>query len=99
MTNIVRHADATIATIQLVRENGQIWLRIEDDGRGFDVAQTPRQAVRLQHFGLLGMRERAELVGGTVTLSSQPGHGTCLEVSLPLDETGANHGQNPPGVG
>ena len=99
ITNIVRHAGATIVTIQLARENGQICLRIEDDGRGFDVAQTPRQAVRLQHFGLLGMRERAELVGGTVTLSSQPGHGTCLEVSLPLDEAGANHGQDSSGAG
>lgn len=92
MTNIVRHADATTATIHLARENSQICLRIEDDGRGFDVAQTPRQAVGRQHFGLLGMRERAELVGGGVTLLSQPGRGTCLEVILPLEEMGVDHG-------
>jgi len=99
MTNIVRHADAANATIQLARENGHVCLRIEDDGRGFDVAQTPRQAVRRQHFGLLGVRERAELVGGTVNLTSQPGRGTQLEITLPVDETEANHGQNTPRVG
>jgi signal transduction histidine kinase len=99
MTNILRHANATSATIQLTRLNSHVCLRIEDDGRGFDVAQTPRQAVRLQHFGLLGMRERAELVGGTVTLSSRPGRGTSLEVTLPLDETETTHGQDTPGAG
>ncbi len=76
MTNIVRHAAATTATIQLARENNHICLRIEDDGCGFDVAQTPRQAVRLQHFGLLGIRERAELVGGSVqsAVTARPRH-------------------------
>ena len=91
ITNIVRHADATTATIHLRRENSHICLRIEDDGCGFDVAQTPRQAVHLQHFGLLGIRERAELVGGAASLLSEPGHGTCLEVTLPLEETGNDH--------
>jgi two-component system sensor histidine kinase UhpB len=99
ITNIVRHADATLATIHLTRENSHICLRIEDDGYGFDVVQTPHQAVHLQHFGLLGMRERAELVGGAVTLASQPGRGTCLEVTLPLDETGADHEQDAPRAG
>lgn len=93
MTNIVRHADATAATIELTRRNQHVCLRIEDDGCGFDAAQIPAQAVRLQHLGLLGIRERAELVGGTVRLLSQPGHGTCLEVTLPLEETGADHEQ------
>ncbi|HZY41369.1 MAG TPA: sensor histidine kinase [Anaerolineae bacterium] len=93
ITNIVHHAGATTVTINLARTNGHIRLRVTDDGCGFDVTQIPRQAVQLRRLGLLGVRERAELVGGTVNVSSQPGHGTQLEVSLPVPEViGVDHG-------
>lgn len=93
IANIAQHAAARTVTIQLARAPGHICLRVADDGRGFDASQPPRQAVRLRHLGLLGMRERAELVGGTVSVSSQPGRGTQLEVRLPLPEViGATHG-------
>ncbi len=88
INNIVHHAQARSVFIELERQNRQVCLRLEDDGRGFDVAQTNDQALRLRRFGLLGIRERADLVGGRVDVVSAPGTGTCLEVSVPLRELG-----------
>jgi signal transduction histidine kinase len=61
-----------------------VHLNISDNGRGFDVVQTAEQAVRLQRLGLLGIKERAELVGGQVIITSAPDQGTQIEVILPL---------------
>ena len=57
-------------------------LRIVDDGRGFE--QENAFSSRGGHFGLIGMRERAERLGGELRLSSHPGEGTELEVTVPL---------------
>ena len=58
------------------------YLRIKDDGRGFD--QNGVFATLGGHFGLIGMRERAERLGGELRLASHPGEGTEVEVSVPL---------------
>ncbi len=84
INNIVHHADAKSVSISLTRDNGNVCLRVEDDGRGFDVAKITGQALRLRRLGLLGIQERADLVGGEVTLDSAPGRGTRLQVSMPL---------------
>ena len=64
VNNIVRHAGAGSVTIVLQMSEGTVQLRIEDDGRGFDPGGASRDAVELQRLGLLGIRERAELLGG-----------------------------------
>ncbi len=92
ISNIVRHAGAGSVTIVLQLSEGAVDLRIEDDGRGFNPQNASRDAVELQRLGLLGIRERAELLGGVVAIESAPEKGTRLQVSIPLGETG---GKNP----
>jgi signal transduction histidine kinase len=87
LTNIVRHAGARQVSVSLEQEAGRLILSVQDDGAGFDVAAAQRSG----RMGLLGMRERAELLGGTMTLDSRPGAGSHLRVELPLgggDEQG-----------
>ena len=59
-------------------------LRIEDDGAGFDPSAVPAG-----RFGLVGMSERARLMGGTLTVESAPGAGTAIDVTVPLGAAGA----------
>jgi two-component system sensor histidine kinase UhpB len=92
VSNIVRHAGAGSVTIVLQLSDGLVHLRIQDDGRGFDPQDASRDAVELQRLGLLGIRERAELLGGQVQIESAPEKGTSLQVSIPLGGTG---GENP----
>jgi two-component system sensor histidine kinase UhpB len=84
INNIMRHAGARTTDICLTLDHSGVNLRIQDDGQGFDPHQAAGQAVNLQHLGLLGMQERAELVGGNVTVESVPGKGTRLQVFVPL---------------
>ena len=86
INNVVHHADAKSVVISLERDDGSICLRVEDDGRGFDVAKITGQALRLRRLGLLGIQERADLVGGEATVDSMPGRGTRLQVRMPLLE-------------
>jgi signal transduction histidine kinase len=80
LTNVARHAGASLVEVSLGRVNGHLRLRVRDNGRGFDPA-APR---RPNAFGLTGLRERAHLVGGQVSLETAPGRGTTIEVSIPL---------------
>jgi len=82
LTNIAKHARAKYVRIELTAEEDSVDLTIRDDGVGFD----PAQAARLLndgHFGLVGMRERAEMGGGRLDLDSRPGHGTTISVAIP----------------
>ncbi len=85
ISNIVRHAHAKSASIALWQEDGAACLWVEDDGCGFDLTHISTQALPMQHLGLLGIKERAELVGGDVMVDSVPGRGTRLEVHVPLN--------------
>ncbi len=82
LTNISRHANARYATLQLTLTADQIHLAIEDDGQGFEPSQVPKD-----RYGLIGLNERTRLLGGTLCLESEPGNGTCLEVTIPLETT------------
>ena len=75
LNNIAKHAGASQVDIQLQCETGAIELRIRDDGRGFDPEQTPPG-----HYGLSMMRERATAAGATLSITSQPGHGTEIVI-------------------
>lgn len=92
MNNIVRHAQAKTATIILQVNPGKVELRIEDDGRGFDQARVAQDAVQSNQLGLVGVRERAELLGGKVSIDSIPGKGSHLLAVIPLDSAGGTHG-------
>jgi two-component system sensor histidine kinase UhpB len=81
ITNAVRHADATRINVDLRCENGKFRLLIRDNGIGFDVKSAQAQTVGL---GLIGIKERAALVGGRAKIISSPKQGTTIEVSLPL---------------
>lgn len=86
LTNIARHSGAASVSVLLERRlSGEIILVIEDDGIGFDHQDPSHQA----HLGLLGMRERAELLGGSLTVESTPGSGTSLFVQISLPEVEA----------
>jgi PAS domain S-box-containing protein len=80
LNNISKYANANKVTITLGIEEEKIQLRILDDGIGFDLSQ-----VRTEHtLGLIGMRERARLLGGKFTLQASPGAGTFIGVTLPV---------------
>ncbi|MGH2401352.1 MAG: GAF domain-containing protein [Candidatus Limnocylindria bacterium] len=79
--NVVKHANASNATIRIVREGDRVRLAVTDDGVGFEPDKVPRL-----HFGLIGMRQRVDLVGGDLRVESQPGGGTLIEASVPAAE-------------
>lgn len=80
LTNVARHAQASHVELQIRREHDRIVLKVSDDGVGFDPAH-PRKP---GSFGLAGLRERAYLVEGEVSIESAPGCGTTIEVRIPL---------------
>jgi signal transduction histidine kinase len=83
ITNAIRHASARRVNVHLVRRPGVIWLSVQDDGRGFDVARTLDAAAAEGHLGVVGMRERVRARGGTFHVTSRPGIGTTVTVDLP----------------
>ncbi|AZQ54684.1 sensor histidine kinase [Burkholderia cenocepacia] len=80
LANVARHAAASHADVELVCGSAAIALTIRDDGAGFDPA-VPRKSAS---FGLVGLRERAYLVGGTLRIATTLGEGTTVEVEIPL---------------
>ncbi len=82
LTNVIRHAKTSRARVELRFNPQEICIRIEDSGCGFDV-ETTLQARNAPCWGLLGMIERARLLGGVCRIISQRGAGTLIEVCLP----------------
>ncbi len=80
LTNVVRHANAQHVRVELTTMPDQVVLLIEDDGQGFDT-----EALAKGRFGLVGLNERARLIGGTLEVCSVPGEGTVLTVIVPLE--------------
>ena len=81
LTNVARHAHAGSVTIQLDVKDTHATLIIQDDGKGL----TEKEVSALSSLGLLGMRERAEMLGGTLTVEGMPGRGTVVTASVPLN--------------
>ena len=80
LTNVVRHAQATEVIVSLYRDaSGKIGLDINDNGKGFSQDE---QGARIS-FGLIGMRERAAMLGGEMKIQSEPGVGTSIEFIIP----------------
>jgi signal transduction histidine kinase len=90
LTNIAQHAAASLAWVRLdTRSGDRMYLTIRDNGQGFDLA-TLATAGRSGHVGLKQMRERIEKAGGELSVISQPGQGTQIQVWLPLAEAKAS---------
>ncbi|WP_455805805.1 PAS domain-containing sensor histidine kinase [Pseudomonas fluorescens] len=81
LTNVMRHAQAHTVELTLALEGDELCLTVSDDGVGFVAA-----AGRPTSFGLVGMRERVLIMGGRLTLESEPGEGTSLMVRVPVSE-------------
>jgi PAS domain S-box-containing protein len=81
LTNIARHAEATAITAGLHIYGQQLVMTIADNGKGFDINAVKKKKT----LGLLGMKERTLMVKGTYEITSQPGEGTSLSISIPLD--------------
>ena len=83
MANVLKHSKATQVSVTLVYDDTKVRLTVEDNGIGFN-PNMPRQLERRDGgFGLIGMRERARLIGGELTVTSEMGRGTTVDVTLP----------------
>jgi signal transduction histidine kinase len=85
LTNIAKHARATNVEVILERRGKQVFLIVEDDGVGFEPSEVERQR---EGFGLLGMQERATLVGATLEIESAAGGGTTILVRMDVSNAG-----------
>lgn len=84
LTNIAKHARASRVVVTLQFTPGLVSLAVEDNGRGFDPDQALQRTSRGAGWGLLGMRERAGLIGGQVSIDSSPGQGARIQVTVPI---------------
>jgi signal transduction histidine kinase len=83
ITNIARHAHAESVLIQVAAQDGLLTIEIEDDGAGFDPARAAGGPGSMRGVGLLGMRERIGILGGTLQIDSEPGGGTRILMQVP----------------
>ena len=97
LTNVARHAKATQAQVNIEKLNGAISLRIEDDGKGFE-PQRQAQRKKTKHLGLLGMRERIEMLQGKFSVQSALGKGTTVQAEIPLGQESRRKGHLGNGV-
>ncbi|HZI16994.1 MAG TPA: PAS domain S-box protein [Pyrinomonadaceae bacterium] len=92
LTNLFKHSGADRASLILERLSDHVVVMIEDNGRGFDAEAALRPSARGGRLGLLGMRERAAMLGGSLNIESAPGAGTTVLVRVPLGPAGATTG-------
>lgn len=83
LTNVSKHAEAKQVTVDLRYSPKEIELTITDDGCGFTVEEATQRAWKERRFGLMGVQERAHILGGTLDIDSKPGRGTMIRVRLP----------------
>ena len=81
LRNAVKHSGASNITCALRCEDDQVRLMVKDDGRGFSAENV---AAKKQSFGILGMRERTEMLQGRFVIETSPMHGTCITVEIPI---------------
>jgi signal transduction histidine kinase len=91
LTNVARHAQASQASVTIQRLDGAICMSIKDNGKGLQPEQVLHGKQR-GRLGLLGMRERLEMVGGRLTVESSPGKGTTVRAQIPLANTARTGG-------
>jgi signal transduction histidine kinase len=97
LNNAARHAHASRAEVKIQKLDGSICMEIKDNGRGFP-AERVLLAKKKKRLGLLGMRERVEMVNGNFTIKSTPGKGTTIFAQIPLGEVRGGGGNGAAGV-
>jgi signal transduction histidine kinase len=85
ITNVIRHADARHVAISLARAGSSLEIAVDDDGRGFDGDAAAGPGER-RGWGLAGMQERVALLGGTLSVTSQPQRGTRVSATIPVED-------------
>jgi len=83
LANIRKHAHATEASIEIRFKSGEVSVVVSDNGKGFQLDQA-NSSVPIGHMGLLGMKERAEMLGGNLSIISKPGNGTMVVLTIPI---------------
>jgi NarL family two-component system sensor histidine kinase YdfH len=81
LANVARHAQATQVWVTIEEGDDNLLIQVRDNGQGFD----PAGIIPAGHYGLLGLRERARLTGGTLVVESKPGEGTSISMSIPFE--------------
>ena len=82
LSNVSRHAQASKASLSIRYQGERVELQVSDNGIGFTTPDTPADFAMSGHFGLLGMYERADLIGARLVILSSPGQGTKLKISI-----------------
>lgn len=85
LTNIVKHAKASHISVNIKREDGSVFFRIRDNGRGFNLKQAMSGKVTKKNLGLTAMNERARMAHGSLQISSRKGQGTTITLAIPID--------------
>src|SRR5919197_3113897 len=85
LSNVEKHAKADRVSVRLAIGPDALTMTIADNGIGFDVDAVSTNPEKWDHFGLRGFMERARLIGGTATVESKKGHGTRVEIRVPLE--------------
>ena len=83
LTNIVKHARASQVNVNIQKRRGMICMEVKDNGKSFQVKST-LTAGKKRQLGLIGMRERVEMIGGRFTIDSEPSKGTTIRTEIPL---------------
>jgi signal transduction histidine kinase len=89
LSNVTRHAQALQVSLSITFKPDAVIMTISDNGRGFQVPASPAELAPSGHFGLLGLHERAELIGAYLDIQSSPGQGTLVIVQLPASKPSA----------
>ena len=86
LTNVVKHAEASLVSVKVERKNGHVFFKIRDNGRGFNLKQAMNNKVAKKNLGLTAMNERALMAHGSLKISSRKGRGTTVTFSIPTDK-------------
>lgn len=95
VNNAARHARASAVALTLTFDESRVALEVEDDGEGFDVAATGEASGKHSGWGLMGMEERATLLGGSIEIVSRPGRGTRVRAVVPVEKESDDDAQDP----
>jgi len=90
LANVARHAQAARVHVSIQKLPNAVWMQIDDNGKSFDMKRVLRGR-RSQRLGLIGMRERVEMVGGEFTVESSPGKGTTIKARIPFNNGAKEH--------
>jgi len=82
--NARKHAQAQNLWITVAPQQGDLWVGVRDDGQGFDLEELSTEYDRRGSLGMLNMHERAEAIGGKLSIQSRPGGGTTISLTVPL---------------